>query len=79
MNRSTAKCVLLISIFVLVVLAVVFSVAENEIALFITAVIWLIGYFVLTHKYLRCPNCGRWPGKYDSFARYCPRCGEPLE
>ncbi len=28
---------------------------------------------------LRCPACGRWPGKGGMFAHYCPRCGEPLD
>ena len=79
MDRTMAQCVLIISSFVFAILAVVFSLTENKIALVITAAIWLIGYIVLSHKYLRCPNCGRWPGKHDFFAGYCPRCGEPLD
>lgn len=78
MDRSTAKVLIILSTFVMLVLVVIFSLAQNKTAMIITFVVWAIGYIVLGY-FLRCPNCGRWPGKHDFFDSYCPRCGEPLD
>ena len=78
MDRTLAKCLMVISIFIMAILAIAFAAAQNKTAMMISFVIWAIAYAVLSY-FARCPNCGRWPGKHDFFAHYCPRCGEPLD
>ena len=78
MNRSVAKWLMFFSIFVLAILAGIFATAQNQTACIVTFVVWAVCYIVLGY-FSRCPNRGRWPGKHDLFASYCPRCGEPLD
>ena len=82
MNRRKARCLQLIGFFILAVLALVASLTENniaEIVMYIAALIWMIGYFVLSHKFLRCPKCGMWPYKFSQVTRVCSRCGTHLD
>ena len=40
----------------------------------------LIGIFVFSYIFLRCPACSRsLVGKLDPHARYCPHCGTNIE
>lgn len=78
MDRSLAKILMFLSVIVLAFAAGAFAIAQNKIACIISFVVWAICYVVLSY-FARCPNCGRWPGKHDFFAHYCPRCGEPLD
>ena len=78
MDRSLAKLILLIGTVVMLVLALVFSINQMPVASVVLAVVWIVFYCVLA-RFLRCPKCGRMPGRDGLFAQYCPRCGEPLE
>lgn len=78
MDRSLAKILMFLSIIVLAFAAGAFAIAQNKIACIISFVVWAICYVVLSY-FARCPHCGRWPGRHDLFAHYCPRCGEPLD
>ena len=78
MDRNTAKCLLIVGSACMAALAAIFALANNKTAAIIVGIIWVIGYLVLCY-FMRCPHCGKWPGKYDFFDGYCPRCGEPLD
>ena len=78
MSRSTAKILSVICAIAAVVIACLFIPSGNKAAMAIVLLIYLpIGITLLYFQ--RCPHCGRWPGRYDFFDEYCPRCGNPLE
>ncbi len=82
MNRKKANLLLVIGFFVLGILAVIASVTENTIAKIVMCIgftTWVTGYFVLSHKFLRCPMCGKWPDKFSQVTRVCSRCGTHLD
>ena len=78
MDRSLAKLILFVGTVVMLVLALVFSVNQMPVGTVVLAAVWIVFYCVLV-RFLRCPNCGRIPGRDGLFAQYCPNCGEPLE
>ena len=78
MDRSTAQVVSIISIFVYVFAAIILAFCQQHTVLVIVTVVWLALYLYLCHC-MRCPNCGKWPGRGELFAQYCSRCGEPLD
>lgn len=78
MRRRTAKILSVISTIVAALLCLLVIPTGNNRGLMIVAIIYLP--LVIWLKYCqRCKNCGRWPGKYDSWEKYCPRCGKKLE
>ena len=78
MNRSLAKLILVVGTVLMLVLCVVFSINHMATATIVAAVIWLVGYCVMA-RFLRCPHCGRLPGRDSFFAEFCPYCGKKLE
>ncbi len=78
MRRSIAKLLSLLCTVVFLILGFVFAIQGDKamislVALGYLVVISILGYF------LRCPSCGRHPGRSVWLAEYCPYCGEPLE
>ena len=78
MRRRIVKILCFVIFLVGMLLMLLFGTQGNEKAAYITAVVTFVGTAFCTYL-LRCPHCGRWPGKHDFFAEYCPRCGEPLD
>lgn len=78
MNRSLAQMILVVGTVLMLVLCVVFSINHMATATIVAAVIWLVGYCVMA-RFLRCPHCGRLPGRDSFFAEFCPYCGKKLE
>ena len=78
MNRSLAKLIRAVGTVLMLVLCVVFSINHMATATIVAAVIWLVGYCVMA-RFLRCPHCGRLPGRDSFFAEFCPYCGKKLE
>lgn len=78
MNRSTWKVIHILICILAVFLVFLFAIGKNQGMVMITVLIYMVADLVCMH-YLRCPNCGRWPGKHFLFDEYCPRCGEHLE
>lgn len=78
MRRSTAKILTLLIVVVMVVALIVCEIAGWNDALFLFELACLMVLAVLS-RFLRCPSCGRLPGKGGFFYEYCPYCGEMLD
>ena len=78
MRRSTAKLLTLLVVVVMVVAAVVCEIIGYDSALFMIELACLIVLAILS-RFLRCPSCGRLPGRGGFFYEYCPYCGEMLD
>ena len=78
MRRSTAKILTLLVVLAMVAAVVVCKITGWDTALIL---IELAGFIVLAvlSLFLRCPNCGRLPGRGGFFYEYCPYCGEWLD
>lgn len=49
------------------------------ISFLVLAIACLIGYFVITILYFKCPYCKRHLPSRGFVGKYCPHCGMPLE
>jgi hypothetical protein len=78
MNRSLAQMILVVGTVLMLILCVVFSINHLPVATAVLAAVWLVGYCVLA-RLLRCPHCGKLPGRDGFFAQFCSRCGKKLE
>lgn len=78
MNRSLAKLILVVGTVLMLILCVLFSINHLPVATAVLAAVWLVGYCVMA-RFLRCPHCGRLPGRDSFFAEFCPYCGKKLE
>ena len=78
MNRSLAQMILVVGTVLMLILCVLFSINHLPMATVVVAVVWLVGYCVMA-RFLRCPHCGRLPGRDSFFAEFCPYCGKKLE
>lgn len=78
MRRSTAKLLTLLVVVVMVVAAVVCEIIGYDSALFMIELACLMVLAILS-RFLRCPSCGRLPGRGGFFYEYCPYCGEMLD
>ena len=76
MKRSAAKALSVLTWVIALVLALFNSGDDASVFLIVlaAAIVWcILGLF------LRCPACGRLPGRSWLWAQYCPYCGEPLD
>ena len=78
MSRATAKFLCIISTVIVLALVAIFSFLEMKTLITVSLLVWAGLYFLFLYR-LRCPHCGRWPGRGDIFAHYCKHCGESLD
>lgn len=76
MKRTTAKWLMVIDSLVLLFVALLFR--DDKAVVFLAGLALLVVFMIL-RTYLRCPNCGRGPGRDWLFTEFCPYCGEPLD
>ena len=77
MRRSVTKLLILLDIVVMLVASIVCKITGSG-ALFLIILACLVVWAVLA-QFLRCPGCGRLPGRGGLFYEYCPYCGEMLD
>ena len=76
MSRRTAKILQFGDLVITFILMRILS--ESAIAATIIGLIG-IGIVIWLNYFLRCPNCGAWPGiGRHLMSKYCPHCGEYL-
>lgn len=78
MRRMVAKWLIILVCVLMVIAMLVCKLADNEAALFLITLAGLVVLSVLLW-YLRCPGCGRLPGRGALFHEFCPYCGEMLD
>lgn len=78
MDRATAKLIYVISVFVLFIAVLILSICQLKGWMMAVIGAWVVLGCVLM-RYLRCPRCGKLPGRDMLSAQYCSRCGEPLD
>ena len=78
MKRWVAK---LLSVLITVILsvAIVFSELKGNRGASIVFLTIAAAAGIAFSWFLRCPHCGRWPGRFWFFYTYCPYCGEELD
>lgn len=42
-------------------------------------ILFVLGFFLLTMVWCRCPHCKKYLWKLPIFAKYCPYCSDELE
>ena len=78
MSRNLAKILHFVILVVGVLLFSLFLAKQMKVVAYLCVAATLAGTAYTSHR-LRCPHCGRWPGKHDLFDRYCSRCGGYLD
>lgn len=76
MNRKTAKLLMVIDGLVFIFAALAFQ--DDSTLVFLIGLALLVVFMIL-RTFLRCPSCGRGPGRDWLFTEFCPYCGEPLD
>lgn len=78
MSRGGAKVLYVISVMILIIAVIICAINQTRAGAAICMLVWAVFAACLT-PFLRCPSCGRMPGRSWMFASYCPHCGEPLD
>lgn len=78
MSRSTAKVLIVIATLILFAVIGISALVYSKALLMGAFLVWTLLY-LLGSYFMRCPHCGRWPGKGDFFSHYCRWCGESLD
>ena len=65
-------------VFVIALLAFRRFFTETELGIALL-VLFLIGYFILTLVWWRCPHCNAYLRKLPPFATHCPYCGNEFK
>ena len=77
MSRGTAKVILALSIVAMTIAVFGLLMARQVSMIFLVILVWLVIFSILS-RFLRCPSCGRYPGREIFGIEYCPYCGEWL-
>ena len=78
MSRALWKLLYFVCLFVGLIIMAVFLSKQMKVVAYMIMAITLAGMIFCSYM-LRCPGCGRWAGKRNMFAKYCPTCGTALD
>lgn len=77
MSRRISRILFFVILIVGILLMALFSFLKITMLSYISMAAMFAGMTYCSYQ-LRCPYCGRWPGRGDLFTAYCAGCGEKL-
>lgn len=78
MKLQTVKRVLWGLCALAILLMLLYMLTKSVVSIISLAAV-LLGMLLFERTYWRCPHCGRFLGRLDAKASFCPFCGEKLE